>query len=131
MEHQKGEGTMRRMARGLAVAAMVVAMAVTAAPPLSAQLVSPFGRDSIGISGEDWTLMTNAMGSVLAEYRIGATQAWKSPTTGRAGQWVLTRTFERDGMKCAQVTHHFTAGQGFDYTAPVCRVPDGTWKLAF
>ena len=75
--------------------------------------------------------MTNAMNAVLAEYKVGATSNWKSPTSGRAGEWMLTRTFERDGMKCAQVTHKFTAGPGFDYTAPVCKVPDGTWKLAF
>jgi surface antigen len=131
MEHQKGEGTMRRMVRGLAAAAMVVAMAMVAAPPLSAQLVSPFGRDSVGISPEDWTLMMHAMGAVLAQYKVGAKSDWKSPTTGRAGDWVLTRIFERDGMKCAQITHHFTAGPGYDYTAPVCKVPDGTWKLAF
>ncbi|MGE0257346.1 MAG: hypothetical protein AB7T18_01215 [Alphaproteobacteria bacterium] len=75
--------------------------------------------------------MMNAMAAVLAEYRVGATRAWQSPTTGRAGEWVLVRTFERDGMRCAQITHHFTAGPGFDYTAPVCQVPDGSWKLAF
>ncbi len=121
----------RRTARGLAAAALAIAAAIAVAPPLSAQLVSPFGRDSVGISQEDWTLMMNAMGAVLAEYKVGATHAWKSPTTGRAGEWVLMRTFERDGMKCAQLSHHFTAGSGFDYTAPMCRVPDGTWKLAF
>jgi surface antigen len=122
---------MRRTARGLAAAALAIAVAIASAQPLSSQTISPFGRDSVGISQEDWGLMMNAMGAVLAQYRVGATSAWKSPTTNRAGEWVLTRVFERDGMKCAQITHHFTAGPGYDYTAPVCRVPDGTWKLAF
>ena len=43
----------------------------------------------------------------------------------------MTRTFQRDGMKCAQLTHKFTAGPGYSYTAPMCQVQDGSWKLAF
>src|SRR3954464_6786019 len=75
--------------------------------------------------------MTGAMAAVLAQYKVGATRDWKSATTGRAGKWTLTRTYQRDGMKCAQITHKFTAGPGFGYTAPMGQVPDGNWKLAF
>ena len=51
--------------------------------------------------------------------------------SGRTGAWVLMRTFQRDGMRCAQLTHEFTSGPGYDYTVPVCQVQDGSWKLAF
>jgi hypothetical protein len=35
-------------------------------------------------------------------------------------------------MKCAQLTHEFTAGQGNTYTAPLCKdKKDGSWKIAF
>jgi surface antigen len=120
-----------RMARGAVAAALAVVMTLVTAPPLSAQLVNPFGRDSVGISEEDWTLMTNAMQGALAEYKVGATRTWRSATGRRAGKVVVTRTFQRDGMKCAQITHQFTTGPGYSYTAPMCQVQDGSWKLAF
>ena len=120
----------RRIKCGLA-AALAVAATLSAAPPVSAQLLNnPFGRDSVGISEQDWTLMMKAMASVLADYKVGATRDWKSPD-GRAGRWTMTRTFQRDGMKCAQITHRFTAGPGNTYTAPMCQVQDGSWKIAF
>ena len=123
---------MRRTARGLAAAALVVAATLSAAPPLSAQLLNdPFGSESVGISAQDWTLMKNAMAAVLAQYKVGATSDWKSPTGRRAGRWTMTRIYQRDGMKCAQITHKFTVGSGYTYTAPICQVQDGSWKLAF
>jgi len=123
---------MRRTARGFAAAALAVAATISAAPPLSAQLLNdPFGKGSVGISEQDWALMQNAMAAVLAQYRAGATSDWKSPTNHRSGRWTMTRTFQRDGMKCAQLTHKFTAGPGSTYTVPMCQVQDGSWKLAF
>ena len=59
---------MRRTARGLAAAALVVAATLSAAPPLSAQLLNdPFGSESVGISAQDWTLMKNAMAKFAAQ----------------------------------------------------------------
>lgn len=121
---------MYRTARS-AAAALAMAAALVSAPPLSAQLMSPFGRDSVGLSEADATLMMDAMRGALEEYKVGATRTWQSATSGRAGQVVVTRIFQRDGMRCAQVTHDFTAGPGFTYTAPMCQVADGSWKLAF
>ncbi len=122
---------MTQQAAKRAAAALAVVVSLVIATPLAAQLVNPFGRDSVGISEEDWTLMTSALRGVLADYKVGATRAWKSPSSGRAGRWTLTRTFQRDGMRCAQLTHKFTAGPGYGYTAPMCQVQDGSWKLAF
>ena len=122
----------RRITCGLAASILAVAACVGAPPPLAAQLLNdPFGKDSLGISAEDWTLMRNAMAAVLTQYKVGATSDWKSPTNRRAGRWTVTRIYQRDGMKCAQITHKFTAGPGYSYTAPVCQVPDGSWKIAF
>ena len=108
----------------------VAAIAVTA-PPLLAQPVSPFARDSVGISEDDWALLTGAMRGALEEDKVGATRTWRSAKSGRAGKVTVTRVFQRDGMKCAQITHKFTAGPGYSYTAPLCKVQDGSWKLAF
>jgi surface antigen len=127
----EGERMTRRITRGLAAAALAIVASLPAAPPLSAQLNSPFSRDSAGMSEQDWTLMSNARQEVLEQYRVGATGAWQSPTSGRAGTWVVKRTYQRDGMRCAQLTHDFTSGPGYDYTVPLCQVPDGSWKLAF
>src|SRR4051812_32756287 len=106
----------RRIACGLAAAALAPGATLSAAPPVSTPLNSPFARDSGGISEQDWTLMANARDAVLEDYRIGATREWRSPPSRRVGTWVLMRTYQRDGMMCAQLTHEFTSGPGYDYT---------------
>lgn len=123
---------MRPFAYGLLAAIVAVATAIALAPPTRAQLVSPFGRNATtGLSREDLTSMRKAMRDALEEHRVGATQTWASKKSGQAGKATVTKLFEQGGMKCAELTHEFTAGSGNTYTAPLCKVKDGSWKLAF
>ena len=100
---------------------------------LSAQLVSPFGksRERSSMDPEDLKLMEKAMRDALEKYSVGATSTWESQKTGRAGQAVVTKTYEMRGMRCAELTHQFTKGPGTSYSAPMCKTEDGTWKLAY
>jgi surface antigen len=112
----------------------LVAVSFVGMPPAGfAQLVSPFGDDTAakGLANEDRELMRKAMRDVLEKYTVGAAETWDSPTSGRQGRAVLTKTFEKGGMRCAQVTHQFTKGPGATYTAPMCKTADGSWKLAY
>lgn len=80
----------------------------------------------------DWDKMKASVRAVLDKYEAGSSQSWKSDVTDRAGMAFLAETFEKNGLKCGQVTHQFTAGQGGrTYSAPICQVADGSWKLAF
>jgi surface antigen len=101
--------------------------------PAPAQLSSPFGRNMGGapMDPEDLALMKKAMRDALEQYKVGASTTWVSPKSGRAGRAVVTKTYEMNGMRCAQLTHQFTKGQGSTYTAPLCKAADGSWKLAF
>jgi surface antigen len=110
------------------VLSTVFSLTATIAP---AQTISPFGKGQIATDPADIAEINGAIGEVLRRYEVGAVQAWKSAKTDRAGEAVLTQTFQRDGLKCAQVTHRFTAGGGNAYSAPMCQVADGSWKLAF
>ena len=116
--------------RILAVALLASAVLAHAAP---AQLVSPFGksRERSSMDPEDLKLMEKAMRDALEKYSVGATSTWESQKTGRAGQAVVTRTYEMRGMRCAELTHQFTKGPGTSYSAPMCKTEDGTWKLAY
>ena len=116
------------MAFGLAVVPFV------AMPTVGfAQLVSPFSADTAAkqLDDEDRKLMHKAMRDALEKYTVGAAETWTSPTSGRQGRAVLTKTYEKGGMRCAQLTHQFTKGPGATYTAPMCKTADGSWKLAY
>ena len=102
-----------------------------AAPAPAAGLVDPFGRNSYNLSEKDWELLKQSVRQVLEAQKAGATAVWEDKAAGRAGRASLLRVFEREGMPCGEVEHVFTAGGGNRYVLPFCRVPDGTWKVAF
>lgn len=115
----------------LTVGAAGLAMLAALAAPAQAQMVTPFGKGQIALEPGDIEEIRGSVRSVLEEYRVGASASWSSATTNRAGHAYITETFERQGMRCAQVTHEFTAGGGNVYTLPMCQVADGSWKIAF
>jgi surface antigen len=126
------EENMRQFAYGSLVAVVAVVTAISVASPALAQFISPFGKEATtGLSREDLTIMRKAMRDALDEYTVGATRTWSSPKSGKAGKATVTKIFEQSGMKCAQLAHEFTQGPGNDYTAPLCKADDGTWKIAF
>ena len=76
-------------------------------------------------------MIKKALKEALDQYTVGVSANWDSPKTGRAGRAIVTDTFERNGLRCAQLTHQFTKGPGRTYTAPLCQTKDGVWRLAF
>ena len=115
---------------GLAVAVVLLLAMV---PPASARgvLVDPFGRQSYGLSAEDWELFRASVREVLEAQQQGAIARWQGKQSGRAGRATLLRVFKRGTMPCGEVEHFFTAGGGNRYVLPFCQVEDGTWKVAF
>jgi surface antigen len=115
--------------RGLFLAAAVLALAA----PVSAQgLIDPFGRDAVDINPADWALMRDATRKALESGKAGTAVAWKNPDNTRAGQAKLLRTFKRGTLtNCGEVEHVFTKGGGRRYVLPFCKLPDGSWKVAF
>lgn len=121
---------MSKFLKGLC-AVCVAVVGISYALPSSAQLISPFGKDAIALTEAESGMIRQSLRDVLEAYELGTVSSWKSDETNRAGEAVLIETFERDGMRCAEITHRFTAGKGRTYTAPVCRIESGEWKLAF
>lgn len=115
----------------LSIGAIGLVAAFVIAAPAQAQMVTPFGKDQIALEPDDIEEIRGSVRTVLEEYKVGATARWSSSVTNRAGHAYITQTFERQGMRCAQVTHEFTAGGGNVYTVPMCQVADGSWKIAF
>ncbi len=89
-----------------------------------------FGRDWRRLSGKDMQLLQRTVREVLEMRFPGASANWEDPNTGEAGRASVLRTYERDGMPCAEVEYVFTTGNRYRYVLPFCR-KDGEWKLAF
>jgi surface antigen len=96
----------------------------------SAQMLSPWFKDSVGMSDEDLDKMKGALRAAVDQKKVGATADWTS-SSGRAGHVEVLELFEKNGMECQTVKHDFTAGGGKTYTLPLCKVQDGSWKIAF
>jgi surface antigen len=93
--------------------------------------LSPFGKEMIAMTDGELAEIRSAIGKALETYKSGYVAKWESKESGRAGQAVVLDTYQMRGMKCARLTHLFTKGGGKTYTAPLCQVEDGSWKLAF
>jgi surface antigen len=108
----------------------VVILLASFGMPAAAQMISPWFKDSIGMSEEDLNNMKGALRSALEQKKVGATADWTS-SSGRAGHVEVLELFEKQGMECQTVKHNFTAGGGKTYELPLCKVEDGSWKIAF
>ena len=100
------------------------------ATPSFAQMLAPWFKDSVGMSDEDLDKMKGALREAVDQKKVGATADWTS-SSGRAGHVEVLELFEKSGMECQTVKHDFTAGGGKAYTLPLCKVADGSWKIAF
>jgi len=98
--------------------------------PASAQMLAPWFKDSVGMSDEDLDKMKGALREAVDQKKVGATADWTS-SSGRAGHVEVLELFDKNGMECQTVKHDFTAGGGKSYTLPLCKVEDGSWKIAF
>jgi surface antigen len=116
--------------RKLFLSATIAATMAAVTLPASAQMFSPWFRDSVGMSDEDLGKMKEALRAAVDQKKVGATADWTS-SSGRAGHVEVLELFEKNGMECQTVKHSFTAGGGKPYTLPLCKVADGSWKIAF
>jgi surface antigen len=120
---------MPNLRRTLLAVGAATALGLFAAPAL-AQMLAPWFKDSVGMSEEDLDQMKGALRAAVDQKKVGATADWKS-SSGRAGHVEVLELFEKNGMECQTVKHDFTAGGGRMYTLPLCKVADGSWKIAF
>jgi hypothetical protein len=109
---------------------LVAALTAIASPATGDGLISPFGGDAVTLGAEERALLGQSIVAVLDRYQAGAVSSWTGPGGSHAGRAELLRTFERQGLPCAEVEHRFTAGGGNPYTMPFCRVASGDWKIA-
>jgi surface antigen len=80
---------------------------------------------------EDIALMLKNSNEALSKNANGETSGWANAKTGASGTATPLRSFTQKGMKCreAEYTNHaggFNGGGKF----VLCRVADGSWKLA-
>ena len=115
--------------KALLSATIAIPLGLLAAPAF-AQMLAPWFKDSIGMSAEDLEKMKGALKAAIDQKKVGATADWTS-SSGRAGHVEVLELFEKQGMECQEVKHTFTAGGGRLYTLPLCKVQDGSWKIAF
>lgn len=120
---------MSKLRTTLLSATAALAIGAFAAPAL-AQMISPWFRDSVGMTDEDLEKMKEALRSAGEQKKAGATADWTS-SSGRAGHAEVLDVFQKNGMDCLTIKHSFTAGGGKDYTLPFCKTADGSWKIAF
>jgi len=90
-----------------------------------------FERSLAELSTPDREAMERARREVLEKMEPGAVSVWKGEKTGHSGEAHLLRTYERNGMSCAEVVHVLKFPEVSRYVIPFCRAGDGTWRTAF
>ena len=116
------------LSQGLAI---ILASFIVLSQPAHAQLINPFGKDAVGISEDESTRIKAAIRQVLAKYADGARADWQSADGKRAGSVVITKTYVREGRRCARIQHAFTKGPGYPFHAPLCEMATDDWRIAF
>lgn len=121
-----------------AIGAMMIVLggALMLAPkPATAQLISPFSKESLALNDEELQQMREALKTVLESGKPGTEKRWNNASTKRVGVAKLLRTFQKQGTKCGQVQHTLISPAKEDrnqtYSMPFCKQADGTWKIAF
>jgi surface antigen len=109
-----------------------VASALLSAPVPAAVLAqNDFAEALAELSDADREAMVRARNEVLAKMKPGAVSVWKNDRTGHSGEARLARTFERNGLMCAEVDHFLKLSRESRYVIPFCRDASGTWRAAF
>jgi surface antigen len=109
---------------------VVIASALIAAMPAPLLAQNVFGRSLAQMSAADRQAMEKARLDVLEKMEQGAVATWRDEATGHSGEARLTRTYERNGMRCAEVEQIMRLPAESRYVIPFCRTPDGTWRAA-
>jgi surface antigen len=101
--------------------------------PLSAALPGPndFAETLAQLSDADREAMDRARIEVLTKMQQGAVSNWKDDRTGHSGEVRIARTYERNGLMCAEVDHFLKLTRESRYVIPFCRDASGAWRAAF
>lgn len=109
----------------------VVSALLSAPVPAAVLAQNEFAQVLATLSDADREAMTRSRNEVLAKMQPGAVSIWKNDRTGHSGEARLARTFERNGLMCAEVDHFLRFQQERRYVIPFCRDASGTWRAAF
>lgn len=82
-------------------------------------------------SDEDWELMRSTARKTLDNSRDGTTANWSNPETDASGSITVISTYEEDGRRCRK-TKFYNSARGLTGSGifRLCRIEDGTWKIA-
>ncbi len=107
------------------------------APAALGQGLSPstgvFGSQGLNLSKSDTEILNKTIRQAVETLPNGQEAEWENPETGTHGIVVPVNKFERKGLPCREV-HLFVTPRGKDsrhFRLPLCKVPEGTWKIAF
>ena len=80
---------------------------------------------------QDWDLMRSTARRTLDNADDGTTATWSNPETGASGSITVINTYEEEGRRCRK-TKFFNSARGLTGTGifRLCKVEDGTWKVA-
>ncbi len=109
----------------------LISALTTAAVSSTLQAATPFVRTLAELSNADREALQRAQDEVLKTMKPGAISAWKDEKTGHSGEARLLRNYERNGMACGEVEHMLKIRQVSRYVMGLCRLSDGTWRLAY
>jgi surface antigen len=124
--------TLRTTAAALALGGSLV-LASAAVTALAQN--SPFGRsDTMDFDNEDLAAINGAASKIgQPNSKVGQTENWQNPKTGRSGSISLLQTFERYGLPCQKRRYTVDStvkNPGSSYVMDFCRLPSGEWKTA-
>lgn len=79
----------------------------------------------------DWEMMRKNARGALDNGADGSTASWQNPDTGHSGSVSVLSSYEEDGRRCrkAKFTNEARGMIGIQ-THRLCKVDDGTWKIA-
>lgn len=111
--------------------AIGVAVFTTLVPALTQTSSRSFGRMVAGLSAPEREAIRRAQREVLEKAQPGALSVWTDEKTGHSGEARIRRTYQQNGMPCAEVEHVLKVRDVSQFTLPFCRTSDGMWRLAY
>ena len=111
---------------------MAAVIAAFASVPVSGQGYRWLDTSPIKFfSDEDWELMRSTARKTLDDARDGTTANWSNPETDASGSITVISTYEEDGRRCRK-TKFYNSVRGLTGSGifRLCRIEDGTWKIA-
>jgi len=81
--------------------------------------------------GDDTKIIAQVGGDMLRNAPDGETRPWSNPQNGHGGSITIIRSYKRGDMPCRDAKVNSSGDQrNITYVLPLCRVADGTWKIA-